>query len=85
MTNGILVYYIRFFFVFKSSYDLVSHVARHVFIATMLQVQTCIQITHYLSYCVSYTYSVGNTLRGVKIPNSNRRDNNACAKNIPWV
>jgi len=69
------------FFVFKSSHDSVSHVARRVFVALC----TCIQITRYLSYCVSYSASVVDTLRGVKIPSSKRGDNNARAENIPWV
>lgn len=31
------------------------------------------------------TASVVDTLQGVKIPSSKSGDNNACAKNIPWV
>jgi len=82
MTNGIFVYYFRFFL--YSNHRTIWYLTWPV---VCLKHCTCIQITHYLSYCVSYIYiySVVNTLRGVKIPNSKCGDNNACAENIPWV
>lgn len=84
MTNGILVHYIIFFLYSN------HHTIWYLTWPVMCLYQQCYKYklafrSRIICPIVFHIYSVVNTLRGVKIPNSNRGDNNACAKNIPWV
>lgn len=79
MTNGIRVYYLRFF--------CIQIIAR--FGISRGPSCVCSIVLAFRSRVICpimfRTARVVDTLRGVKIPSSTRGDNNARAENIPWV